>query len=195
MKKKEKGRYGYINYYKKTKLLITLLLAVMIAFVIITMLLMYGDTNRVMVVFAILLVLPFAKFLIAYIMCIKFSSMPEDMHKRIFEKTKTDAGEEMTGLLYDVVITQYEGMHFFESVCVKNGKVCALVLDKKYPENKSEYEKCMQAALANSKYKYLIHIYTDVDAYLKKVCSLSTPNDNTRIIDRHMREQLLTYCV
>lgn len=195
MKKKEKGQYGYINYYKKTRLLISLALAAMIAFIILTMLFMYGDISRVGIVFAILLVLPFAKFLTAYIICAKFSPMSEALHQHIFEKTKTEAGEEMTGLLYDVVVSQYEGMHFFESVCVKNGKACALVLDKKYLENKSEYEKCMQAALADSKYKYRIHIYTDVDAYVKKVCSLSEPNDNTRIIDRHMREQLLTYCV
>ncbi len=194
MKKKEKGQYGYINYYKRTKLLITLVLAAMIAFIIITMLLMYGDTSRVMVVFAILLVLPFAKFLIAYITCIKFTSMPENIHQHILERTQTN-GKEMSGLLYDVVIAQYEGMHFFESICVKNGKVCALILDKHYPEHKNDYEKCIQAAFANSKYKYLIHIYTDVDAYLKKVCSLSEPNDNTKLVDKHMREQLLTYCV
>ena len=39
MKKKEKGQYGYINYYKKGKLLVTLILAIMIASIILSMLL------------------------------------------------------------------------------------------------------------------------------------------------------------
>ena len=38
MKKKEKGQYGYINYYKKGKLLVTLILAIMIASIILSML-------------------------------------------------------------------------------------------------------------------------------------------------------------
>ena len=66
MKKKEKGQYGYINYYKKGKLLVTLILAIMIASIILSMLLAFGDTGRIGIIFAILLVLPFAKFLIAY---------------------------------------------------------------------------------------------------------------------------------
>ena len=47
----------------------TLILAFMIASIILSMLLAFGDTGRIGIVFAILLVLPFAKFLIAYIMC------------------------------------------------------------------------------------------------------------------------------
>ena len=41
MKKKEKGQYGYINYYKKGKLLVTLILAIMIASIILSMLLVF----------------------------------------------------------------------------------------------------------------------------------------------------------
>lgn len=195
MKKKEKGQYGYINYYKKIKLMTALILAVMIAFIIITMLLMYGDTNRVMVIFAILLTLPFAKFLIAYLMCIRFCSMPEELHEAIVNKTKSSTGQTGNALLFDVVITQYEGMYYYDSMCVKNGNVCALVLDKRYSDNKTEYEKNLQQAVANSKDKYIVHIYSDSNAYLKKICSLGEPNDNTKIIDKNMRKQILTYCV
>ena len=55
MKKKEKGQYGYINYYKKGKLIVTLILAIMIASIILSMLLAFGDTGRIGIVFAILL--------------------------------------------------------------------------------------------------------------------------------------------
>lgn len=47
MKKKEKGQYGYIDYYKKGKLLVTLILAIMIASIILSMLLAFGDTGRI----------------------------------------------------------------------------------------------------------------------------------------------------
>ena len=87
MKKKEKGQYGYINYYKKGKLLVTLILAIMIASIILSMLLAFGDTGRIGIIFAILLVLPFAKFLIAYIMCAKFQTMPQDVYDVVHGQT------------------------------------------------------------------------------------------------------------
>ena len=113
MKKKEKGQYGYINYYKKGKLLVTLILAIMIASIILSMLLAFGDTGRIGIVFAILLVLPFAKFLIAYIMCARFQTMPQDVYDIVHGQTNE------TDMIYDLVITQTEGMHFYDAVCVR----------------------------------------------------------------------------
>lgn len=189
MKKKEKGQYGYINYYKKGKLLVTLILAIMIASIILSMLLAFGDTGRIGIIFAILLVLPFAKFLIAYIMCAKFQTMPQDVYDVVHGQT------DETDMIYDLVITQSEGMHYYDAVCVRNGSVYALVLDKYFKEEKKEYETFMQQALANSKYKYIVHLYTDTDAFAKKIHSIGEPNDKTKLIDQYMREQILTFCV
>lgn len=189
MKKKEKGQYGYINYYKKGKLLVTLILAIMIASIILSMLLAFGDTGRIGIVFAILLVLPFAKFLIAYIMCAKFQTIPQDVYDVVHGQT------DETDMIYDLVITQTEGMHYYDAVCVRNGSVYALVLDKHFKEEKKEYETFMQQALANSKYKYIVHLYTDADAFAKKIHSIGEPNDKTKLIDQYMREQILTFCV
>lgn len=189
MKKKEKGQYGYINYYKKGKLLVTLILAIMIASIILSMLLAFGDTGRIGIIFAILLVLPFAKFLIAYIMCVKFQTMPQDVYDVVHGQT------DETDMIYDLVITQTEGMHYYDAVCVRNGSVYALVLDKHFKEEKKEYETFMQQALANSKYKYIVHLYTDTDAFAKKIHSIGEPNDKTKLIDQYMREQILTFCV
>lgn len=198
--KKEKGQYGYIQAYKRGKLFGTLGLAIMIAFVLISMLIMFGDTQRVMVVFAILLSLPFAKLLIAYIMCIRFNSMPDTLQQDIVSGycNRTQVSEEtspMEGLLFDVVISEYEGMHFFDSMCVKNGNICALVLDRRYRESKKSYEHCLTESSSHSKYKFIIHIYDDVESYKKKICSIPEPNHNNLLIDRHMREQILSYCV
>ena len=109
MKKKEKGQYGYIDYYKKGKLLVTLILAIMIASIILSMLLAFGDTGRIGIIFAILLVLPFAKFLIAYIMCAKFQTMPQDVYDVVHGQT------DETDMIYDLVITQTEGCLLYTS--------------------------------------------------------------------------------
>lgn len=189
MKKKEKGQYGYIHYYKGNKLIISLILAIMIAFIIVSMLVMFGDTGRIGIIFAILLVLPFAKFLVAYIMCAKFETMPKEEYDKIEGKTNAE------DLLYDVVITQTEGMRYYDVVCIRNGSAYALVLDKRYKENKKEYEQFMKQALANSKYHYILHIYDDTDSFAKKIAGIGEPNDQTKLIDKHIREQVMTFCV
>lgn len=196
MFKYKKGEYGYLKAYRRGKLIVSLILAAMIAFIIITMLLLFGDTGRVMIVFAILLTLPFAKFLIAWIMCAKFEPLTEEQYQKlcqdILDKEKT---ENMDGVLFDVVITQYEGMKFYQSMCVKNGKVVALVLAKDFQQNKKEYREWIERCVTDSKYKYTVTLCSDIGEYGKKVRTISTPNDKTAMIDRHIREKILTTCV
>lgn len=187
MNKYEKGDYGYINAYKKNKLIISLILAAMIAFVVLTVILMYDTTNKVVIVFAILLSMPFSKFIIAYIICAKFTPLSKESYEKIIDEIK-DTG---TKLLFDITISQYEGVKFYHSMCIKNGKICALVLDKNIGKNRSEYEKWIKDCVSDDKYDYKIHVFGDIDAYLKKVNSINTPNDNTRIVDKHMTERIL----
>lgn len=191
----QKGEYGYLKSYRRSRLIVALILAAMIAFVIITMLMLFGDTGRVMIVFAILLTLPFAKFLIAWIMCARFTPLSADQYEHLYSVLRENGLENIKGLCFDVVITQYEGMKFFQSLCVKNGKIIALVLDRSYQENKKEYQKWIQNCTEDSKYKYTIQIFDDIDEYAKKVRSISTPNEKTAMIDKHILEKILTTCV
>lgn len=192
--KYNKGEYGYLKAYRRGKLIVSLILAAMIAFIIITMLFLFGDTGRVMIVFAILLALPFAKFLIAWMMCAKFEPLQEEQYQKLCQDIK-DKQENLDGVLFDVVITQYEGMKFYQSMCVKNGKVIALVLSKDYQENKKEYRAWIEHCVEDGKYKYPVTLCSDIVEYGKKVRTISTPNDKTAMIDRHIREKILTTCV
>ena len=74
MKKPNKGEYGYLKHYKLSKLMIIMLLAVMLAAVVIGTLIMFGDTSRVIIVFAILLSLPLAKYIsqLTYVLLLPF---------------------------------------------------------------------------------------------------------------------------
>ncbi len=194
--KYNKGEYGYLKAYRRGKLIVSLILAAMIAFIIITMLLLFGDTGRVMIVFAILLALPFAKFLIAWIMCAKFEPLHEEQYQKLCQDiADKDMQNNLNGVLFDVVITQYEGMKFYQSMCVKNGKVIALVLSKDYQENKKDYRTWIEHCVEDGKYKYSVTLCSDIREYGKKVRTISTPNDKTAMIDRHIREKILTTCV
>ncbi|MBR3833529.1 MAG: hypothetical protein IKJ73_04380 [Lachnospiraceae bacterium] len=188
MNKTNKGEYGYLKAYKLSKLTIILVLSVMLAAVVIGTILMYGDTSRVIIVFAILLSLPLAKFLIAYIIVSKFNPLTFDQHAKIANNYKNKD----SSLMFDITISQYEGIKFYHSMLIKNGKIYALVLNKDYSAKKKDYEKWIAACITGDKYKYKISVYDDIDEYIKKINSVSEPNDNNKLIDRHIREEILS---
>lgn len=188
MNKTNKGEYGYLKAYKLSKLTIILVLSVMLAAVVIGTILMYGDTSRVIIVFAILLSLPLAKFLIAYIIVSKFNPLTFDQHAKITNNYKNKD----SSLMFDITISQYEGIKFYHSMLIKNGKIYALVLNKDYSAKKKDYEKWITACITGDKYKYKITAYDDIDEYIKKINSVSEPNDNNKLIDRHIREEILS---
>lgn len=187
MEKHEKGEYGYLKYYRLCKLIGVIVFTAMIEFIVITMLLLWGSTSRVIVVFAILLSLPLAKFFIAFIMCVKFKSLDEEDYVSIRDGIKNEHGI----ILYDVAVSRYEGMKFYQSICVKNGKICALAMDKSFEENKKDYEKWLEICVSNSKYTYSIYVFSDVKAYIKKTDSISEANDRNRSIDKHIAKIIL----
>ncbi len=183
---KEKGKYGYLNSYMRNKLITVTILSLMILFIVVTLHIMFGTTSRVMVVFAILLSLPLAKFLIAYLICAKFKSLTKQQYQYIESKT-----EDKNCIMYDIVVSQYEGLKFYQSVFVKNGKIIGLVLSKDYKEEKNNYVKWLKQTHADTKYEYNVTVFSDIDQYLKKINSISQPNDNNKVIDRHITEKIL----
>ncbi|MCM1272165.1 MAG: hypothetical protein NC225_04865 [Clostridium sp.] len=191
MSKSNKGEYGYLKAYRRGKLVGFIIFVAMIEFIVITMLLMFGSTNRVGIVFAILLTLPMAKFFIAFITCVKFKPLDEESHKKIEEAVKNQYGF----LMYDLVISQYEGFKFYQAMCVKNGKVCALVLDKNVHDGKKEYENWIKGCFKDSKYQYAVFIYDTIEGYIKKANSISEPNEKTRTIDKHVAQNIKDMCV
>lgn len=186
MSKVEKGNYGYIGYYKSKKLAAALVLLAMILFIIITLIIMYGDTSRVGVVFAILLSLPFAKYLIAFIMVFSFKSMEKDTYEKVSAALSCE-----DGLIYDLVLSKYEGMRFYYALCVKNGHVYALVPEKNIDSRKKDYGLWITNLINDGKYEYKTDIFTDVDKFLKKISSSGEANDRNRIIDKYIKERLI----
>lgn len=188
MKKTCKGEYGYLKSYKLSKLIVLGILAIMIAAVVLGTIIMYGDTSRVIIVIAILLSLPFAKYLIAYIIVAKYNSLTFDEHAKISNSYRSKDN----CLVFDVTISQYEGIMFYHSMLIKNGKIYALVQNKDFAEKKKEYEKWIFNSIQSEKYKYKISLFDNIDEYIKKINSVSEPNDNNKIIDKHIREEILS---
>lgn len=179
-----KGNYGYLKKYRRNKLFASIALALMIIFIVVTVIIMFGDTKRVAIVFAILLALPLSKFLIAFIMCANFKPLTNEDYTKIKEETTTSFKD----ISFDISISQYEGAKFYPSMLIKNGKVYAFVYDKAFSSKRKDYEKWIKNAISDTKYEYKIFVTDKIDEYIKKVNSVSEPNHNNLLIDKHIKE-------
>ncbi|MDD6400819.1 MAG: hypothetical protein PUG10_04320 [Lachnospiraceae bacterium] len=189
---KDKGEYGYLKSYKKMRLFFSCLFGVVILGIIILLLVLFKTTKTVYVVVPILLALPFSKNFIGYILCVKFKPLNEEKYNTINNSIKEDTKRD---LLFDVVISQYEGMLFYQSICIRNGKVYALIQEKPDKTTEKKYEKWIYESIYDGKHDIIIKIFSDIDDYIKKTNQISEPNHNTMLVDAYMRETLLTYCV
>lgn len=189
---KDKGEYGYLKSYRKIKLTFTLILGLIIIAIITALLIIFHTTKTVYVVVPILLSLPFAKNFIGFILCAKYKALIEEEYNKIEKSISEDTKKDM---LYDVVISQYEGIRFYQAICIRNGKAYALVLNKLEKAEIKKYEKWIYESIYDGKYEVTIKIITSIDEFIKKTNMISEPNHNTALIDAYMRETLLTYCV
>lgn len=185
MKKITKGSYGYIKHYRNTRLISSLILFAMILFIIVSLFLSFGDTKRVGVVFAILLSLPFAKQFIGFLMVINFNSMSKEDHSKLDSSLSSDL------IIYDIVLSKYEGMRFYYALCIKNGWVYALVPDKNFNDLKKDYSLWIKDTINDGKYEYKVGIYKDSEEFCRKVKNAGNPNDKNKLIDNYIKERLI----
>lgn len=157
-----KGMYKYIEYNKRYCIIkaaagLSVILTIFIAGLIITKTRLNWFTFA-----AVLLAMPAGRAIVNAIMTLSHSSMEETDFNKIEE-----ADNEDIEIIYDLVITAYEGVTQIDSAAVKGNTLCAYSTDKKLNIDKtSKYIKDM---LANNGVNVSIKIYGELDKYIERI--------------------------
>lgn len=185
----EKGQYGYIKKHKKKIITSIIILGVMILTGVILSLAMFKTTKTLIIILPILISLPFAKQIVALIMCSKFKPLTEEEHKKI---EKGIHYENRDGILYDISLSRYEGMLFFPAVIVRDGRM--LFLYQKAFDKKISDVEFLKKEIARSfemiKKPYVIVTALTVDEFIKKAETIKEPDEDYLVKDQSMREKL-----
>ncbi len=185
----EKGQYGYIKKHKKKIITSIIILGVMILTGVILSLVMFKTTKTLIIILPILISLPFAKQIVALIMCSKFKPLTEEEHKKI---EKGIHYENRDGILYDISISRYEGMMFFPAVIVRDGRM--LFLYQKAFDKKISDVEFLKKEIARSfemiKKPYVIITALTVDEFIKKAEAIKEPDEDYVVKDQSMREKI-----
>lgn len=185
----EKGQYGYIKKHKKKIITSIIILGVMILTGVILSLVMFKTTKTLIIILPILISLPFAKQIVALIMCSKFKPLTEEEHKKI---EKGIHYENRDGILYDISISRYEGMMFFPAVIVRDGRMLFLYqksFDKKIPDVEF-LKKEIARSFEMIKKPYVIITALTVDEFIKKAEAIKEPDEDYVVKDQSMREKI-----
>lgn len=185
----EKGQYGYIKKHKKKIITSIIILGVMILTGVILSLAMFKTTKTLIIILPILISLPFAKQIVALIMCSKFKPLTEEEHKKI---EKGIHYENRDGILYDISLSRYEGMLFFPAVIVRDGRMLFLY-QKAFDKKISDVEflkKEITRSFEMIKKPYVIVTALTVDEFIKKAETIKEPDEDYLVKDQSMREKL-----
>lgn len=185
----EKGQYGYIKKHKKKIITSIIILGVMILTGVILSLVMFKTTKTLIIILPILISLPFAKQIVALIICSKFKPLTEEEHKKI---EKGIHYENRDGILYDISISRYEGMMFFPAVIVRDGRMLFLyqkAFDKKIPDVEF-LKKEIARSFEMIKKPYVIITALTVDEFIKKAEAIKEPDEDYVVKDQSMREKI-----
>lgn len=185
----EKGQYGYIKKHKKKIITSIIILGVMILTGVILSLAMFKTTKTLIIILPILISLPFAKQIVALIMCSKFKPLTEEEHRKI---EKGIHYENRDGILYDISLSRYEGMLFFPAVIVRDGRMLFLyqkAFDKKIPDVEF-LKKEIARSFEMIKKPYVIVTALTVDEFIKKAEMIKEPDEDYLVKDQSMREKL-----
>ena len=185
----EKGQYGYIKKHKKKIITSIIILGVMILTGVILSLVMFKTTKTLIIILPILISLPFAKQIVALIMCSKFKPLTEEEHKKI---EKGIHYENRDGILYDISLSRYEGMLFFPAVIVRDGRMLFLyqkAFDKKIPDVEF-LKKEIARSFEMIKKPYVIVTALTVDEFIKKAEAIKEPDEDYLVKDQSMREKI-----
>lgn len=171
MQKVEKGNWGYLAYKKKINCIIMacaflIVLAVFFGGIIVT-----GNRNNVATVIAIILVLPAAKFAVAYLCLLPHKSATAQL------KAKLDESKKELTVLYDLIISNSKSPIGTLAIVISADTVIALTGEEK--ADCSLFETSVTEFLKNDKLKCNVTLYKDEKTFLKRLSLLSSSYDNT----------------
>lgn len=184
----EKGTYGYINYKKKKQLIIslTILISAIIIFLLGYFLNKKSNAN-IFSIIAVLMILPFGRNFVTYIVMFPFHSV---------DKTKD---KEVRGILSgkvqvfsDLVISSNEKVMGLSFLILSENIVYGLIGREK--EDAMYIENYLKRGLKDRKLNYKVIVFTSYDKFLKQIKTIKKDEKVTEK-SKTAKEFLLSLCI
>lgn len=185
----EKGKYGHIKYYRLRRIIIgSIILACILADLFISLHVLH-TRKTLFLVAACVIAIPFARNIVDLIMTIKIKPLKREEYEKVHEISKSSK----IPFLYDITITDTDGVEFYPVVSIYNNNVVAFSRSAMDTPSTRRAERFMADINEDARSKARIVICSDLKKFEKEVKKLSAPKDDKQpFYDKKMREKLIT---
>ncbi|MCM1468564.1 MAG: hypothetical protein NC086_10500 [Alistipes sp.] len=182
-KRVEKGGYGYADYRKQTLLFKTLGEFLAVSFIFCAGYLICGTKNNICTVIAIILVLPAARCLTAYMMFAKAKTPGREMYEALAQKT---AG---FPLLSDCVMTCRDKKVYVDFAVVTDTAVYCYAGDASV--DAAYFEKGVSEFIASCGDTVGVKLFSDFDMFVKRISALRPAEKKEKKVERIKNDFLI----
>lgn len=163
--KVQKGDFGYIQWQKKQRILVTLGLFFLPLVVFVIGVLVTGTRNNLITVIAVVGCLPACRSLVGVIVMWMQKPMEKELYQEIRQHQKELA------MAYELVVTTYEKNAFLDAVAVCGNKVAAY--SSRMKESPEYIEQHIRKILKQNGYKTEVKVFKEKRAYLDRLDHLN----------------------
>lgn len=179
--KKEKGKYGYLNYKKIYLLIMTLICLLVVLAVMTGGYLYYKTLSNICTVIAIVIVIPAAKFGVGYIVLFPYKAPEKERYDELESSDYI--------LLSELVITSEEKIMNLDFAAVKDRRAYCFVSNNK--NEPQEIEKYLKKILNSEFEGVAVKVFTDYEKYKSALDKFSFFENNIR--DKRISQLLCVY--
>lgn len=183
-KKIEKGDYGYLAKGKQLQLIIAFVLMVGVGIIFYTGYIKYHNTKNIFTVFAVVGVIPMARFLVTYIVMMPYKTLDHELYQEI-------SAFQNVLLAYDLLISSSEKITDVKIAAIRDNSVYMYVPNKKYKG--AEVEKYVRSFLEKECKITSVKMISGFDKYKEAVKRLD--NNEAGKYDKRIRELMIVFSV
>lgn len=183
----EKGTKGYIEKRRVRQLVYTLLAFIVVAIFFFTGYIRYNSTKTIFTVFAVLSVLPAAKYLSIYIITARYHSCDGT----IYDNAKAIANKVGAILISDIILTNETKNSNADLITVKGNKIICYITDSKTDK---KYAADYIKKIISPEYKVLaVTVFADEKKYYSAINELKDIDASK--YDEYIAALILSYSI
>lgn len=172
MQKVEKGKFGHLAYKKKLNLIIMIIAFAVVIAVFVGGWVVTKNRNNIATVVAIVLVLPAAKFAVAYFVLLPHKSAGKELADKVNSAAKG------LGVCYDLIFSNSKSPIGTQAVVISDSAVVALTCEEK--ADTKLFETSLVKFMENDKLHVTVTLYKDEKIFLKRVANIAANFDDTK---------------
>ena len=182
-----KGKYGHSKHYRNIRLAVALFLLVLIVSDVVFSIMVFHTRKTLFVVVACILSIPFARNVIDVFMALK----AKPLSKKEYEETQELSDKTGVGLLYDITVTETEGVIYVPCLAVYNNSIICYTPDEKDTKKREKIKQYISEVNQLSGTNYRIFVTEKYSTFSKEIKKLHEPDKATMKTDKKVTEKLL----